>query len=93
MTDQFEFEPEDRAAAELDPHESEQAAPDRRHESLDEGYLPTAPRSEPAAAAEETIEGDGGQFEQRPEQEEPEIEDDWDEGLDDDRADRGGPDR
>ena len=78
MTDQFEFEPE---SDELEAHQVdvEWVASDR-DEDVDEGYSPAMAR---AAETEFVVDPGGGQdersFEQRLEQEEPEIEDDWEE--------------
>jgi hypothetical protein len=88
MTDQFQFEPQDGIQ---DPDEGEPEGPvDRLEDPIDEGYAPAEPWSTRAAFGGSTRAAFGGQpvdeteekpFEQRLEQEEPEVEDDWDEDL------------
>jgi proline iminopeptidase len=78
VSDQFEFEPES------DEHEDHQADAEwvasDRDEDVDEGYSPdTARASETEFAVDPGRDEDEKSFEQRLEQEEPEIEDDWEE--------------
>jgi hypothetical protein len=81
VTDQFEFDPEDLPTEEEpDRTETEPAPADRFDESCDEGYLPPASWEEPLPAAEEST-PDDEEFEQRRQQEQPDIVDDWDEGV------------
>ena len=86
MTDQFEFEHE-TDEREADQPEVEWGSADRtwgsadRTEDVDEGYSPTTVRTAEVDFVADTGEAEEEKsFEQRLEQEEPEIEDDWEEG-------------
>ncbi len=81
MTDQFQFEPED-GTSDPDEGEPEQGAADRLDDPIDEGYAPAEPWPTRAAfGGQPADEAEEKPFEQRLEQEEPEVEDDWDEDL------------
>jgi hypothetical protein len=83
MTDQFQFEPADESEQhdQLDP---DPAVVDRdSDDAVDDSYAPRDDRSDTetfGTSGVEVVEGD--EFEQRLEQDEPEVEDDWDEDLD-----------
>ncbi len=86
MTDQFQFENPGDESEQLDQLEPERSLVDRGIEDpLDEGYAPpdhwsTAEKYGTTAAEQ----AEGETLEQRLEQEEPEVEDDWDEDVLDD---------
>ncbi len=86
MTDQFQFENPGDESEQLDQLEPERSLVDRGIEDpLDEGYAPpdhwsTAEKYGTTAAEQ----AEGETLEQRLEQEEPEVEDDWDEDVVDD---------
>jgi hypothetical protein len=83
MTDQFQFEPADESE-QLDQLDPDPAVVDRdTDDAVDDSYAPRDDPSgtEPFAAADAEV-AEGVEFEQRLEQDEPEVEDDWDEELD-----------
>ena len=80
MTDQFQFEPQD-GVQDPDEGEPEQGPVDRLDDPIDEGYAPAEPWSTRAVFGGQPVETEDKPFEQRLEQEEPEVEDDWDEDL------------
>ncbi|MET0694558.1 MAG: DUF5709 domain-containing protein [Propionibacteriaceae bacterium] len=95
MTDQFQFENPGDESEQLDQMEPERSLVDRGLEDpLDEGYAPPdhwSTAEKYGTTAREQAEGET--LEQRLEQEEPEVEDDWDEDVVDDGevgADRAG---
>lgn len=102
MTDQFQFENLGDESEQPDQLEPDRSLVERGiEEPLDEGYAPSDRWSTAekygTTAAEEAA---GETLEQRLEQEEPEVEDDWDEDVVDDGAsaeeateDVGGNDR
>jgi len=86
MTDQFQFESPQDESEQLDQLEPERSLVDRGVEDpLDEGYAPpdhwSTAEKYGTTAAEQAA---GETLEQRLEQEEPEVEDDWDEDFVDD---------
>ena len=82
MTDQFQFEPHDDAQDPDEP-EPEQGPVDRLDDPLDEGYAPPAEpwSTGPAFTGADPDVVEAPAFEERLEQEEPEVEDDWDEDV------------
>lgn len=96
MTDQFQFEPQDEFE-QLDEREPERPLADRGvEEPLDEGYAPAEHWPAEAVGAPDggtPREGAVETLEQRLEQEEPDVEDDWDDELLDESgdADAAGP--
>jgi hypothetical protein len=86
MTDQFQFEPTDESP--LDQLDPDPALVDRdADDAVDDGYAPRDDRSGAETYGMEDAEVvEGAEFEQRLEQDEPEVEDDWDDDLDDQGA-------
>jgi hypothetical protein len=81
VTDQFQFEPQD-GTQDPDEAEPEQSPVDRLDDPIDESYAPAEPWSTRAVFGGQPVdETEEKPFEQRLEQEEPEVEDDWDEEL------------
>jgi len=94
MTDQFQFEPQD-GVQDPDEGEPEQGVADRLDDPLDEGYAPAEPWSTGAVFGGQPVDEVQKKkaFEQRLEQEEPEVEDDWDEDLSSEAEGDVGDDR
>jgi len=81
MTDQFQFEPADESE-QLDQLDPDPAVVDRdADDAVDDSYAPRDDLPDTETSGAEVVEG--VEFEQRMEQDEPEVEDDWDEDLDD----------
>jgi len=87
VNDQFQFEPEGEPDEAAETGSEGLPTDPRVEESLDEGYAPAVPWSQSPDSDDEVAEVPGEQFEQRLEQEQPDVEDDWDEDL----AVEGGP--